>query len=213
MVTNYEWDRPGWLPAREWTPAEDWARITGRQAPYWEARQPMRQLGQRLQARYLLGAPEMFETQTGEPTFQDYIGYGESGNALTPGSMAWRAGTYDDLLARARAAAAATRDPAGEYMSAFVPETDPWRQAAWYTGMFNPMGGGGSQAAVANQLAVATLLAQQQRGGGGAYTGALGRAISQAMENVQQYRQDLGDPQGSFLDWYLGQLPEAPVGG
>jgi hypothetical protein len=212
-----EWIRPDFLPPTEWSPQEEWDLITGSQAPYWEARQPMRQLGQRLQARYLLGEPQHMKLLgAGEPTFRDYVGGWIGDRALNrPGS--WEADTYETLLERAQEAARATRLGAGEYMAGFESDTDPWREAAWYTGAFNPTGGLGAAQAHANQLAVATMLAQQRQrptgdlalGGRGAYGGAMGRAIAAAMQNVQQYRQQLGDPQGSFLDWYLSQRPDA----
>jgi hypothetical protein len=203
MAEFEEWVRPSFLPPAEWTPAQEWGRIQARQAPYWEARAPMAQLGQRLQARYLLGAPDYLSGQAAgyEPSFEDFAG-GFIGGA--PG--AWQAQNYQALLSRAHSAAAATRDPAGEYMAGFTPDTDPWREAAWYTGMFNPTGGAGSQAAAANQLATATLLAQQRQGGGDPYRGQMGTAIANAMQNLQQYQQDIGQPRGSFLDWYLSRI-------
>ena len=196
------WIRPDWLPEREWTPAQEWGRITGRQDPYWSARQPMRQLGQRLQARYLLGVPEMSPGEWSvEPTFEDY-----AGGFMGQGRGAWEATGYDDLVARARLAAASTGQPMGEYMAGFDKDTEDWYRAAWYGSMFNPAE---AEQAAANQLAVATMLAQQRQGGGVAYGGAMGRAIANAMARQQQYRQDIGQPEGSFLEWYLGQLPEA----
>jgi len=206
MVTGFtEWERPSWLPAREWTPAQEWGRITGRQDPYWEARAPMEQLGQRLQARYLLGAPGMISGDWSvEPTFEDYIGSFIGGlGAGQSGGMPWRANTYEALLGRAQQAAAATRRPVGEYMTGFGdPESDPYREAAWYAGMFNPTQ---TQSAAENQLAAATLLAQQRQGAGTPYTGAMGRAIANALAEQQRYRQDIGRPEGTFLDWYLSQ--------
>jgi hypothetical protein len=213
MVEEFaEWERPSWLPAVDWTPAQEWGRITGRQDPFWEARRPMEQLGERLQARYLLGAPEM--ARAGQqwdvgPGFEDYVGgfmgAAPSGFEAVPGFEDYRARTYQDLLSRATLAAEATRQPMGEYMSGFTPQTDPWRTAAWYGGMFNPMAAG-QQSAAANQLAVATLLAQQRQGSGTPYTGAMGRSIASALAQQQRYRQDIGKPAGTFLDWYLSQL-------
>jgi len=215
MVNQYEdWVRPSFLPPTEWTPEEEWDRITGRQAPYWEARAPMQQLGQRLSARYLLGTPDYLRQQAGAPSFEDYVG-GFIGEATNP----WEAQSYSDLLTRARSAAEATRMDPGKYMATggpaggFVPDTDPWREAAWYAGMFNPAGGLGARAAAANQLDIATLLAQQRQvpltGAPTAYGGQMGRAIAAAMQNMQRYQQDIGQPQGSFLDWYLSRIPEA----
>ena len=202
-----KWERPGFLPPTEWTPEEEWDRIVATQGPYWEARAPMRQLGQRLAARYLLGTPKYLRTQTDDlPSFTNYIG-----NWIGPeesATDAWTAGSYAILLARARAAAAATRQDAGEYMSGFIPDTNDWAEAAWYTGAFNPTGGLGAAQAAQNQLAVATLLAQQKQGATtGAYGGQMGRAIAAAMQNMQQYHIRQGNPEGSFLDWYLSEIP------
>ena len=208
-IVNGEWVRESWLPPQEWTPGQEWAKIVGRQDPFWEARAPMQQLGQRLQGRYLLGAPRMGEQAWSvEPTFEDYVGSFIGGlGAGQEGGMPWRANTYEDLLSRARTAAAATRTPMGEYMAGFTPETADWREAAWYGTMFNPIEAGQKEAA-ANQLAAATLLAQQRQGAGAptAYGGAMGRAIANALEEQQRYRQDIGQPAGSFLDWYTSQL-------
>ncbi|MAH49308.1 hypothetical protein CMI37_26010 [Candidatus Pacearchaeota archaeon] len=210
MAVGDPWERPEWLPDPEWTPAEEWGRIVGRQAPFWEARRPMTQLGQRLQGRYLLGAPAMSQAWMGadEPTFADYA------SGFTGGTAGgWQAGTYADLLARARLAEAATRAPIGEYLDEFAPKTDAYNQAAWYAAMFNPQGSS-DRIAAANQLQAATLLAQQRRGDrGGAYTGAMGRAIAQAVAAQQQYRQDIGKPKGSFLSWYLDEMGAAPASG
>ena len=202
-----KWVRPGFLPPTEWTPEEEWDRIVGQQGPYWEARAPMRQLGQRLAARYLLGTPKYLRTQTDLlPSFTNYIG-GWTGQE---GTDAWTAGSYANLLKRARAAAEATRQDAGEYMSSFVPDSDAWAEAAWYTGAFNPTGGLGAAQAAQNQLAAATLLAQQRQGdptgGPTAYGGQMGRAIAAAMQNLQQYHVSEGNPEGSFLDWYLSKI-------
>jgi len=136
-----------------------------------------------------------------EPTFEDY-----AGGFMGQGRGAWEATGYDDLVARARLAAASTGQPMGEYMAGFDKDTEDWYRAAWYGSMFNPAE---AEQAAANQLAVATMLAQQRQGGGVAYGGAMGRAIANAMARQQQYRQDIGQPEGSFLEWYLGQLPEA----
>ena len=60
----------------------------------------------------------------------------------------------------------------------------------------------------ARQLAAATLLARQRQGAGqeGAYGGAMGTAIANALARQQQYREDIGQPKGTFLDWYVSQL-------
>ena len=196
-----EWDRPTWLPAAEWTPAQEWGQITGRQDPFWEARSPMEQLGERLQGRYLLGGPEYIR-QTQEPSFEDFAGSWIG----TPGAT-WQPQTYEDLLARARQAGEATRLPMGEYISGFDPQSDAYREAAWYGGMFNPIEAG-QQAAAQRQLAAATLLARQRQGFGqeGAYGGQMGRLIANAVARQQRYQQDIGQPVGSFLDWYVSQV-------
>jgi len=203
-----KWVRESWLPPQEWTPGQEWAKIAGRQDPFWETRVPLQQLGTRLQGRYLLGAPRMGqEAWETEPTFEDYVGSWVGGQgAEDPSAVAWRANTYQDLLARANVARGATRRPMGEYMAQFTPGTDDWRQAAWYGAMFNPLEAG-QREAEANQLAVATLLAQQRQAPDrAAYGGAMGRAIANALQEQQQYRQDIGQPTGSFLDWYVSQV-------
>jgi hypothetical protein len=202
-----EWERPSWLGEIDpyLDPSELWARQVATQDPYWQARVPMGQLGQRLQARYSLGAPGFYrQTAAAEPTFMDYISGFVGG---TEGG--WQAANYQDLLSRARGAAAATRAPAGEYLDPFTVGTPEWEQAAWYAGQFGPGEGGyvgGDQEA--RQLAAATLLARQRQGAGqeGAYGGAMGTAIANALARQQQYREDIGQPKGTFLDWYVSQL-------
>ncbi len=203
--TDYE--TPQWLQEPEYTPAELWERQVRTQAPYWQTRAPMRQLGQRLQARYALGggSPAFQETQRGDEalTFADYI----SGYTGGP-TGGFEAASYQELLDRARLAAAATRQDYGQYLAGFAPASPEWREAAWYGDEFGPGEGreviGAQQ--IKNQLAAATLLAQQRQGGGLPYTGAMGSAIANAVAAQQQYREDIGQPKGSFLDWYTSQL-------
>jgi hypothetical protein len=211
MVTDYT--RPKWLGEPEYRPSELWERQVAAQAPYWETRAPMRQLGQRLQARYALGAPQFYGSElhqgstipADEPTFADYIG-GYTGGVAGD----WEADTYQKLLARAQAAGAATRQPLGEYLSGVTPGSPSYLERAWYAGEFGPGESGYIGAEQErNQLAAATLLALQRRGGGLPYTGAMGRAIANAVEAQQQHRENIGQPGGSFLDWYTSQLPAA----
>jgi hypothetical protein len=214
-TTGYQpYQRPTWLePVEQYmSPAALWQRQVATQAPYWQARVPMGQLGQRLQARYSLGAPQFYQQTTADaPTFMDYSrGYmgGDMGG--------WEANTYDELLRRARLAAEATRTPTGEYLAPFTVGTPEWEQAAWYAGEFGP----GEEGYVgaeqqARQLAAATLLARQRRGPEqvGAYGGQMGTAIANALARQQQYRENLGQPAGTFLDWYVSQIPRGIGGG
>ena len=199
--------RPSWLGDVEssLTPEALWQRHQATQAPYWQTRVPMGQLGQRLRARYSLGAPQFYQkTTAADPTFMDY-----SPSYMRGGREDWEADTYQILLERAKRAAEATRTPTGEYLDPFTVGTKAWEQAAWYAGQFGP-GETGQIGAdqQARQLAVATLLARQRRGVGqeGAYGGQMGTAIQNALARQQQYRENIGQPAGTFLDWYVSQL-------
>jgi hypothetical protein len=204
--SDYDWGRDTWLGDPDYTLAEQWNQIAGRQAPFWETRAPMAQMGQRLMGQYLLGAPEYALGTDADPTLAGFAAPFMGG--ATP-AQDWRAGSYANMLARARAAAASIGTPLGDYMGGFVPGSDAWNTAAWYGGQFNPEGAGSDRAAAANQLLAATALAQQRQGtGSGTWGGAMGQAISNAMQAQQRYRQSVGDPTASFLAWYLSQIPE-----
>jgi hypothetical protein len=206
--------RPSWLGLAEVTPRDEWGRITGRQQPFWETRAPMQELGRRMQARYMLGAPSMLEATGWEedytPGLEDYAAPWMSG--VGPGGVtpSWRAPTYQDLLARAQAAAQATESDLATYTGGLeAPDagTAEWRRRAWLGGHFNPQGAGSDAEAAQNQLAVATMLAQQRQGGG-VYGGTMGRHIATALARQAQQQVDLGRPRASFLGWYLDQMPK-----
>ena len=201
------------------TPEEDWARVQAQQRPFWSVRAPMREIGERLRARYLLAAPEMGMTGS-TPTFgqflQDYPGTVAGTSTAIPPYMAWPdaatsgleyEGTpYDPqtLRQRARMAADAAITPQGSYAAGADPESADFYRRAWYAKQFGPE----SKDAMSNQLRVAQLLALQRPGEAGTdptyYRGGMAEAIRNAISNMYQQRVYQEDaPRESFLDWYL----------
>ena len=194
--------RPTWLPsiAAYRTPEEDWKAFQSQQQPFWSVRAPMRDVGQNLRSRYLLGAPAMAQQPGVQPTFERFLGD-------------WRgtAGGADPALLRQRAweAAAAATQPVGQYLTQSPVGSEDWNRRAWLYSQF----GSGAESAMANQLGVAQMLAVQRRpeAGGGVYRGQMADAIRNAMTNLYQQRQNVGRPKESFLDWYLQQTGAGPT--
>jgi len=200
--------RPSWLPGTDEyrTPEEDWARLTSRAQPFWSTRAPMADVGQNLQARYLLGAPYMAEqgvtpsfsqflkdypqTMGADPTYPDY-------SAM---ALRYLPGGVEVLRRRARDAARASAQSTGQYLAEVDTGTPEWNRRAWLTSQFGP----DAAQAASNQMRVANLLALQ-REGGGTYRGRMADAIRNAMGNLYQQRLNVGEPRESFLDWYLSQ--------
>jgi len=218
--------RPGFIdPAEEFRrPGEEWAAFMSTQAPFWETRAPLGDIGRRLQARYLLAAPEMSQATRLSPgaqgglqpipvSFREYLrGYQGRQTGLP---MSYYAGSpgATGLRERAQQAAEATMMDPGAYMETFTPGTANWNRAAWMTEQFNPMAN--ERAAAQNQLAIANLLALQRPDvggtGQGAITGQMASAVRNAMARLQQQRLNTGAARGSFLDWYLGQTDPGRV--
>jgi hypothetical protein len=198
--------RPAWLgPQEEFrTPAQEWQSFMATQAPFWETRAPLQDVGARLRARYLLAAPEMAQVQGTPVSFSEYLrGYQQMQQGADPGYFATQpTGETTSLRGRAtEAAKAAGMDP-GAYVATYQQGTPGFDRAAWLAEQFNPVAN--AQRAQQNQLAVANMLALQRRGGGQT-TGMMASAIRNAMARLQQQRANVGAPSGSFLDWYLGQ--------
>ena len=114
--------RPSWLPGTEEyrTPAEDWGRFTSGMQPFWSTRAPMQDLGQRLESRYLLGAPQMAQ-QGYAPTFGQFL----SGYRGEPQGL-YGAGNVDELRRRAAEAATAATTAQGPYLAAHNVGTMPY---------------------------------------------------------------------------------------
>ena len=211
--------RPSWMEDMEAyrTPDQDWRRFMRQVQPFWQTRVPMADLGQRLQARYLLGAPAMAQQGALQPSFsqflQDYPGGIGAGGIPTPASAPLYSAVYNTdpagelamLRARAQQAANAATMAPGAYLSGVTPGTPEFNRRAWYASQF----GSDAENAAANQLAVANLLATRRPGGAGAYTGQMGDAIRRAMTNLYYQRGDAGQPQENFLNWYLKQTGTA----
>ena len=205
--------RPSWMEDMEAyrTPQQDWSRFMRQVQPFWQTRVPMADLGQRLQARYLLGAPAMAQQGALQPSFsqflQDYpggIGAGAVAPLYSAGYDATPAQELAALRSRAALAAEAATTAPGAYLSGVTPGTADFNRRAWYASQF---GSDAGESAGANQLAVANLLATRRPAGAGtgAYTGQMGDAIRRAMTNLYQQRGDAGQPQENFLNWYLSQ--------
>jgi hypothetical protein len=220
MTTDWTAGRPSFMgPAEEFrSPQEEWQAFMATQAPFWETRAPLQDVGARLRARYLLGAPQMAQTANTPVSFSQYLrGYqgmqptgpdpdtGAMTEGITPGYYA----DQSQLLERAQQARAASMMDPGAYVAQFTPETSGFDQAAWMAEQFNPIAN--AQRAQQNQLAVANMLALQRPEsiGGGQTTGMMASAVRNAMARLQQQRLNTGAAQGSFLDWYLGQTNPA----
>ena len=199
--------RPSWLPGTDEyrTPEEDWARLTSRVQPFWSTRAPMADIGQNLQARYLLAAPSMAASGA-TPSFSQFLVDYPQTMATNPAYPAYVAGSayqpggLDELRRRARDAARASAQAPGIYLSEAAAGTPEWNKRAWLSSQFGP----DSAQAASNQMRVANLLALQRQGGG-AYRGRMADAIRNAMGNLYQQRLNVGEPRESFLDWYLSQ--------
>ena len=196
------------------TPEEVWGQFAARQPgrQFWQARAPLQDIGQRLQARYLLAAPEMAVADTPE-TFAQYLRDWPRG--ASPGYIAQ---DRQVLQNRAWQAALAGVAPAGEYEAGYegqVFEPGEATRRAWLGQQFGPAG----EQSQLNQLRVAQLLGMQRQGRGGAYTGGLGAAVRNAIQRMRNYYVATGNPKENFLRWYMerqgmggAELPTAPNG-
>ena len=220
---------PSWMYGDEefLSPQDEWQMYTAGMPEYFQYRAPMQDVGQRLQARYLLGAPQM-SVAGRTPTFQQYMteypqhyaatnytpALGTTAdNAVIPSAPSYFAGDYATLRARAAEAARAGTVAPGTYISeteggeAIAPETPEFDRAAWYLSQFGA--DAGAQAQQQNQMAVANLLALQ-RGtptaqGATTHRGRRAQAIRNAMGRLYQRRAATGAPRESFLSLYLDQ--------
>ena len=219
MNGEFGYGRPTWLPSIEEyrTPSEDWASFTSTQRPFWSTRAPMADVGRGLQARYLLGAPQMAESgatpsfaqflrdySSPQPVFDEAV----TGEYMRPRAAPSFSNTFE-LRRRAQEAADAAITASGPYLTD-VPVGDrgseqraEWNKRAWLASQF----GSDAPGAQDNQLSVANLLALQrpQDQGGGAYRGRMADAIRGAMSRLQQQQLNQGAPRESFLDWYLNK--------
>jgi hypothetical protein len=209
MTTDWAAGRPTFIGSEEFrSPEEEWKAFMATQAPFWETRAPLGDIGARLRARYLLGAPQMAQTPDTPVSFSQYL-RGYQGRQADPTGAAMP--YYADptkLRGRAQQAAAASMMDPGAYAEQFELETPEWDRAAWMAEQFNPIA---NQRAQQNQLAVANMLALQRPEsiGGGQTTGMMASAVRNAMARLQQQRLNTGAAQGSFLDWYLSQTNPA----
>ena len=196
----YQYGRPTWLPDQSLyrTPGEEWQAFTASQLPFWSTRVPMADYGERLRARYALGAPAMSERT--DPTFTGFLGdYTKSGESPYAG---FEAANLAELQKRALLASQAATQAPGDYIGEdLTPGSPEWNQRAWYLANF----GGTSAEAAQNQMRVANLLAMQ-RAGGGVHQGAMANAIRAANEALYQKRFAGGAPRESFLNWYVQRM-------
>ena len=183
------------------TPSEDWARLRAGMRPFWEERAPMSDLAGRMMGRYYLGSPYLETAQQPNISFADYLtGFAGPTPARTMADL-------ETLRERARRAGLAGITPQGIYEAgAATPEEFAIR------GRYGSLFGPAAEQQAANQLAVAQTLALQ-KAGGGAYRGRMADAIRNAMQRTQRHQAALGQPRGSFLDWYMGRYhPESATG-
>lgn len=206
--------RPSFLgPAEEFrTPGQEWQAFMSTQAPFWQTRAPLEDVGARLRARYLLAAPQMAQTPDTPVSFSEYLrGYQQMGaEDMTPD---YYAGTTAGLRQRAEQAREASMMDPGLYAGKFDLGTPEWDRAAWMAQQFNPISN--ERYASQNQLSIANMLALQRPSdiGGGQTTGMMASAVRNAMARLQQQRLNTGAAQGSFLDWYMKKTapPETTV--
>ena len=192
---------PDWLPGAFAydTPEDEFRRFRSEQPDFFQRQVGLGDWDRRMQARYMLDAPEIANLGQNPSYYQylrDYTGEGYRGSM----------GSYQDLVGLAQGAAAAGRTAPGAYMEAGdLTDPDELRRRAWLSSQF------AGEDAAANQMAVANLLALQRNRGAsatpgpqGAYTGQRGQAIRQAMNTLYQQRLNEGAPKETILDWYLG---------
>lgn len=181
-------------------PAADFRRFASQQPQFFQRQRGLNDWNQRMQARYLLDAPDMAGAgQTGNESYYDYLKYqtepgNQSYDAFRPSS-----GSYNALLEQAQEAARASTTTSGDYLTPYA-NAPSFNRRSW---LFDQFGG---QNAAANQMAVANLLALQRNRGAGeqtAYSGQMGQAIRNAMGAMYQDRLNEGAPKETFLDWYL----------
>ena len=196
---------PEWLPVAFAydTPEDEFRRFRSQQPDFFQRQVGLGDWDRRMQARYMLDAPEIANTGA-NPSYYQYLNQYRGGPDVAPlyrGSM----GSYQDLVGLAQGAAAAGRTAPGAYMAAGdLTDPDEMNRRAWLSSQF------AGEEAAANQMAVANLLALQRNRGAaagtprGAYTGQMGQAIRQAMNTLYQQRLNVGAPKETFLDWYLG---------
>ena len=198
MATDFS--NPNWLPGAFAydTPEDDFRRFSSQQPDFFQRQVGLGDLDRRMQARYMLDAPEIANTGA-NPSYYQYLQDYRGGDYR--GSM----GSYRDLVGLAQGAAAAGRTAPGVYMTAGnMKDAADRNRRAWLSSQF------AGENAASNQIAVANLLALQRNRGAsgtpgprGAYTGQMGQAIRQAMNTLYQNQLNAGQPKESFLDWYL----------
>ena len=161
--------------------------------PQWQYTVPLQNLENRLTQRYMLGYPG--SQASSDPaafnnTFREYLGSVRPGNYLQDAAI---------LRSRAQQAANIANMTPQELAETYTPGSPGFNQAAWYRAQY-----GQGDAAMQNQMNLVNLLAMQ-RPGGGEYTGNMGRAISNMLNELYQARAAQGDPGTNFLQWYLTQ--------
>ena len=171
-----------------YTPEQQFAQFRTGIRPQWQYQAPLADLQQRLQSRYLLGAP----TSTGGASFRDFLG------TTGPGNYAQ---DYATLGQRARLASNISNLTQQQLAEQYAPGSSGFNQAAWYRQMYGQPSG----ESLANQRGLVNLLARQRTPaeGGGEWGGRMGRSIENMLSELYQARVAGGNPGSSFLSWYL----------
>ena len=190
-----------------YSPEQQFAQFRTTIRPSWQYRAPLQDMQSRLQARWLLGAPTFAHQGY---NFRDYLG---DLPAAQPTDAAAFSGfgypqDYATLRARATEAARIGGLTPEQLYAEYSPGDSDFNRVAWYRQMFGQPTG----ESIANQRAVANLLALQRRDasnqaipGARAYSGRMGSAITNMMNELYQARSAAGEPQSSFLKWYLAR--------
>lgn len=197
------------------SPEMDWADMMRNVGRTWQQRIPLANMQRQYMARYMLGNPggqpfAQFLSQMPQHTYQmdpsGTMAYQSSGIPVHQAGSG--ADPFPSLRGRAELAARIaghTRGEQDEYLLGLGLQSPAYKQAVSLRDYFDPAEGG-----AANQLEVAQML-QQQRAGGGQWQGRMAGLMRNALANIASARAAEGFPEGTFLDWYLGQTapPEA----
>ena len=176
-----------------YTPQQQFSHFATGIRPQWQYRQPLADIQNRVQQRYMLGYPG--STVAGQApafnnNFRDFLGQ------VNPGAYAQDPAT---LRQRAQQAANIAGMTSAQLATDYAPGSAGFNQAAWYRMMY------GGDESLQNQMGLVNLLSSQRPAemGGGEYTGRMSSAIQNMLSELYNARVAGGAPGENFLQWYL----------